>query len=88
MSHGVKKDTFVNANEETTKSLTFDLLDNLYNKVAEAVEIQKVQVEVCGKRFIKIENNKKKDTGVAAASGFGGGFIAMAVYYVRNWITG
>ncbi len=88
MSHGVKKDTYVNANEETTKALTFDLLDNLYTKMEETTEFQKKQVETCGARFIKIENRKKKDTGVAAATGFGGGFMAMAVFYIRQWIKG
>ncbi len=88
MSHGIKKDTYIKADEETTKALTFDLLDNLCTKLDETNEIQRKQVETCNSRFIKIENGKKRDTGIAAASGFGGGFIAMAVYYVRNWISG
>lgn len=33
MSHGIKKETYVNADEKTTKALTFDLLDNVYKKV-------------------------------------------------------
>jgi len=87
MSHGVKKETFVEADDKTTKSLTFDLLDNLYNKMEETVDLQREQVKTCNSRFTKIENGKKKDTGVAAATGFGGGFVAMAIYYIRSWFV-
>lgn len=31
--HGIERDTYINADEKTTKALTFDLLDNLYDKV-------------------------------------------------------
>jgi len=33
MSHGIEKETYINADAKTTKALTFDLLDNVYKKV-------------------------------------------------------
>ncbi len=88
MSHGIKKDTYINADEETTKALTFDLLDSMNHKLDETVNLQTQQVEACNGRFKKIEKRKRVDTAVAASSGFGGGFIAMAVFYIRQWIKG
>lgn len=32
MSHGIEKETYMNADERTTKALTFDLLDRIYKK--------------------------------------------------------
>ena len=88
MSHGIKKDTYVNADKETTKALTFDLLDNLCTKFDSFQDIQREQVQACNGRFKKLEKKRKVDTTVAAATGFGGGFIAMAAFYIRQWIKG
>ena len=84
MSHGVKKDTYVNADEETTKALTFDLLDNLYTKLSDTAEFQARQIETCNGRFGKIEKGKKKDTAISVASGFGGGFAAVAMTWLKK----
>lgn len=84
MSHGIKKETYVGADEKTGKALTFDLLDNIYKKVEEIKGCHDNHMEVCDARFRKIENRKKKDRALSAASGFGGGFVAMAAYYLRK----
>ena len=87
MSHGVKKETYVEADERTTKALTFDILDHLGNRIDDMVSCHVEQVKECKDKFDEIDRKKKKDTAVAASSGFGGGFVAMAVYYVKNWFT-
>ena len=84
MSHGIKKETYVDADEKTTKALTYDLLDNLYVKMSDTAELQVQQVEKCGMRFKKIENGKKKDTAISAISGFGGGFVAVAATWIKK----
>lgn len=87
MSHGIKKETYVDADEKTTKALTFDLLDNLYRQMDKMTNGHDSHVEVCSVRFTKIERKRKKDTAIASASGFGGGFVAMSAYYIKEWLT-
>ena len=87
MSHGVKKSTFIDADPITTKALTYDLLSNLYDKVDELVLCQKNQIKVCDSKFKYLESTKKKDTITIASSGFGGGFVAMAAYYIKQWLS-
>ena len=79
MSHGVEKDTYINADPKTTKSLTYDLLDHLY------ISIEEVRTQQNG-RLTKLENRRKRDTGISVVSGFVGGFMAMTIYYIRKWI--
>jgi len=87
MSHGVKKETYIEADDKTTKALTFDILDNLYGKVEDLTGCMNEQVKTCNGRFKGLENKKKKNTAVAAGSGFGGGFIAVAFYYLKHWLS-
>ena len=88
MGHNIKKETYVNADDKTTKALTFDLLDHLYSKLDETAETQIKQVETCNRRFTKIEGGKKRDTAVSAASGFGGGFVAVAATWLKRYFAG
>ena len=84
MSHGIKKETYVEADEKTTKALTFDLIENLFTKLNETSEFHVKHLETCGARFKKIENRKKRDTAVSVASGFGGGFTAVAMTWLKK----
>jgi hypothetical protein len=86
MSHGVKKSTYIEADQLTTKALTYDLLSNLYDKIDELVTCQKAQSVDCNQRFKDLENKKKRDAFLISISGFGGGFVAMAAYYIKQWI--
>ena len=88
MSHGIKKETYVKADAKTTKALTFDLLDKLYELAADAKEIHIEHMKPCEERFKSLENRKKKDTAIASVSGFGGGFLAVAAHTVKQWFTG
>jgi hypothetical protein len=81
MSHGIEKETFVNADEKTYRALTFDLLDKLYGTF-------EGHAEEIGDRLRTVENRKKKDTATASLFGFVGGFVAMATYYMRSWLSG
>jgi hypothetical protein len=74
--HGVKKETYVGANDETFRSLTYDMLDNISSNVLEFKEKHLDQVEKCHSRFKKVENRKLTDKGFAGAMGLIGGFIA------------
>lgn len=80
MSHGIKKQTYVEADEKTTKALTFDLLNKLYEMAEERTKQHTEHLEVCSTRFKKLESKRKKNTIVAAASGAGTGFAATLAY--------
>lgn len=87
MSQPIDKDTYVEADEKTTKALTFDLLTNIHNKVDELKDCYHKHLGICEDRFKKIEDGKKRDTAVAAASGVAGGFLAVVANYVKNLFT-
>lgn len=75
--HGIKKETYVNADEKTRTALTYDFLDTIYTEL-------KGHQGSCGKRFEKLERRKKFDTGLSAAMGAIGGFMA----FVGKWLIG
>ena len=87
MSHGVKKETYVNADEVTTKALTFDLLNKLYEITEESKDSFTKQKEICGNRIKKLENNKKKNAAIASASGGVGGGLTMLGLYIKEWLA-
>ena len=87
MSHGVKKETYVNADEVTTKALTFDLLSKVYEMTEESKTLFTEQKEICGNRFKKLENNKKKNAVIASASGGVGGGLTILGLYIKNWLA-
>jgi hypothetical protein len=84
MSIGVEKSTYINADDKTTKALTYDMLDSMYNKLEELTEHQDVQVKKCDVRMNILESRKRKNTVIAASSGFVGGFAAVVAYYIKQ----
>ena len=84
MGHGIKKETYVGADEKTTKELTFDLLNNLSEEIKSTNEFHVEHIKACGSRFKKIENRKKRNTAISVASGFGGGFTAVAMTWLKK----
>jgi hypothetical protein len=77
MSHGIQKETYVNADDETRHALTFDLLNGVYAKLEELTKEYKNHLGVCSDRFSKIENGKKKDTVLTSLFGLCGGIVAV-----------
>ncbi len=88
MSHGIKKETYVDADEKTTKALTFDLIDNLFTEMKDTKEFHVEHIKTCGSRFKKIENGKRKDTAVAAVSGTVGGSLTIIGLWLKNKFGG
>ena len=84
MSHGVKRDTYINADPDTTKALTYDMLDHIAGKVDEIKTIYEGHLGACDIRFKKLENKKKRDTAISAISGGIGGFLAIATKWVKD----
>jgi len=84
VSNPVSKATYVNADESTTKALTYDMINGLYEKLAEVNERVEDNRVDCNERLNKLENRKKIDTGVAAGSGLVGGFIAMFIKGIKD----
>lgn len=62
----VARDTFVKADPATQSGMLFDMLAFIYDEAGSH-----------SKRIKKLENRKKFDTGIAAASGIIGGFAAV-----------
>jgi len=75
----IQKDTYVKADEEMLKGMTFDLLVGLHNKIDFLHVCYDDHMGKCEKRFQKLENRKKIDTTLSAGTGIIGGFLA--------WIT-
>jgi len=69
--HGITRQTFVDADEKTRISMTFDLLKEIHeNSCAQLIK--------CEERFKRLENRKWKDRGVASGSGtIGGAAISL-----------
>ena len=84
MSHGIKKETYVEADHKTQSALTFDLLDKIYSLVDENSEIYKEHLGICDKRFKKVENNKRKDTAKSSLFGILGGFVAIIAIWLKD----
>jgi hypothetical protein len=72
----IKKETFVDADEGTTKALTFDLLSGLHEKLDELTRIYRSHLDPCDKRFKKLENQKRLNTVAAGGGGVIGGVLA------------
>lgn len=80
----VQKQTYVDADEKTARALTYDIFKALFNKMDEYKDCHIEHVKLCNARFLTLENRKKKDTAISSASGFVGGFTAIAVNYLRK----
>jgi len=72
----IEKDTYVDADEATTKALTFDLLAGLHKKMDEVKVCYDKHLGICEKRFKRLEDRKKLNTTLIAVSGFLGGLMA------------
>ncbi len=97
--HGIKKETYVNADEKTTKSMTFDLLEQLGKQMDETQEFHVEHLKGCGHRFKDIEDNAveaekkadkraKRDTAAGVAFGFIGGYTAVATTWLKKTFMG
>jgi hypothetical protein len=84
MSPGIKKETYVHADPDTTKALTFDLLDDLREKMSIIIENSNNQVKACEGRFKKLENNKKRNTSIASFFGFLGGMAGIFILWLKE----
>lgn len=88
MTSSVKKETYIDADEKTTKALTFDILSNIDEKLDSLKVCHEKHIEVCKKRFVKIEDDvkdgRKKDAKSSSIFGFLGGFVAMVLYYLKT----
>lgn len=73
----IQKSTYVDADDKTTKELTFDLLAGLHNKMDNFFESHESHKGICNDRFKKLENRTKLNTATSAGAGLIGGFIAQ-----------
>lgn len=72
----IQKQTYVEADEQTTKGMTYDLLQGLHQKIDALRHCYELHLGICDGRFKKIENRKVMDKALAAGSGVVGGFLA------------
>jgi len=75
--NSIKKETYVEANEKTRHALTYDMLMGLHDKFDQ-------HLGVCDDRFCKLENHKRRNSTLSGFFGFLGGFVAMAVYWIKD----
>jgi len=80
----VQKQTYVDADEETARALTYDIFRALFDKIDEFKRCHDEHIRGCNIRFLTIENRRKKDTALSSVSGFVGGFVAVGVNYLRK----
>jgi hypothetical protein len=83
-THGIEKETYVNADAHTTKALTFDLISYQTELLEHLKKCHDDHLSICDKRFKGIEGRQKRDTVASAGSGFLGGFAAMAAYWLKE----
>ena len=85
--HGIKKETYVDADPKTQAALTFDMLDNISNSVNTLDQKFETQVCACTERIDnidkkvdlidkKVDKRKISDKAFAGGTGVIGGFIA------------
>jgi pantothenate kinase type III len=84
MSNSVERSTYIESDAKTTKALTYDMLNGVYNKLEELTDNQSLQFSKCDARMKIIEKRKQKNTALAVSSGFVGGFTATVAYYIKN----
>jgi len=79
-THGIRKETYVNADDKTQAALTFDMLDNISNSINNLNTRFETQVCSCTEKISsidkKVDKRKLTDKGFAGMSGIIGGFIA------------
>jgi hypothetical protein len=72
----IQKSTYVEADEETTKALTFDLLSGLHAKIDKLTTCYEEHLGKCDGRFKKLENQKKLNATLSGLGGILGGIIS------------
>lgn len=91
MTLDIKKETYVEADEKTVKALTYDILSKIYENTGEVVKCHREHIKTCGARFKALEDEEKakgrRDTVKASASGFIGGFVAVGINFLREWVS-
>lgn len=75
-SHGISKETFVNADDNTRNNLMFDMLDHIASKQEESIATHHEHKRECDRRFKLIEKGKIKESARSSLFGLIGGFIA------------
>ena len=73
----IARDTYVKANDEDARGITFDLLTGLHKKIDMLHICYDSHKNDCDGRFKRLENRKKLDTVISGATGVFGGFIAQ-----------
>lgn len=77
MSDLYSKDTFERADQETKLYMIFDIAKSTNDVLTLSLKEYLAHKKACEDRFKKLENRKWRDKGIASASGFLGGFLAM-----------
>lgn len=72
----IRKETYVAADEDTTKAMTFDLLTGLHQKIDNLTGCYEEHLKTCNGRFTKLENRKKVDAAISGGAGVVGGFMS------------
>ena len=73
----IPKDTFVNADEKTYRSLEYDMLSHILNcNEVCRIDHDKILLEHAT-AIGKLKKKRHIDTGISAGSGFMGGFLAI-----------
>jgi len=74
---GISRDTYMNSDPQTGRSLTYDMLAEIRSLQVDIKEGCSSKRDACNTRFEKIENRKKFDTTLAGTTGLIGGVIAF-----------
>lgn len=87
MIQSIQKETYVEADEATTKALTYDILKGLHEKLDELKRVHYSHTLGCNDRFKHLEERKTKDSIVSSAFGILGGFLAVVAYWIKQWFS-
>lgn len=87
----ISRETYIKADNETYRALTFDLLTRIYERLDKGQKSHEEQVRLrCGPRFEAIERSLQSyRVGLNKRSslfGFIGGFVAVLAMYLRDWL--
>jgi hypothetical protein len=78
--HGIKKETYVDADEKTKSALTFDMLDNISSSIDTLNSKFEAQVCACTEKINsidkKVDKRRLTDKGFAGMTGVIGGYLS------------
>jgi hypothetical protein len=83
----IQKETYVEADEKTTKALTYDILHGLYNKMDVLNKCYEDHLSICEHRFDILEKEKKRNAVISGGTGFIGGVVVMVGYIVDRIVS-